>query len=99
MNIVRARPDDAAALTEIAFVAKGHWGYPRRWMDGWREVLRVRPDFIARHETYIAMIEGRAAAFYGLGPKESRLELVHLWVLPAAMGRGIGRALFTHAVE
>ena len=25
--------------------------------------------------------------------------LEHLWVLPEAMGRGIGRALFSHAVQ
>ena len=26
-------------------------------------------------------------------------ELVHLWVLPEAMGRGVGRSLFLHAVD
>jgi hypothetical protein len=32
MQILRANPDDAATLTEIAFAAKRHWGYPELWM-------------------------------------------------------------------
>lgn len=99
MQIVRARPDDAAALTEIAFAAKRHWGYPEQWIESWRELLTVPPQFIATHETYIAMVENRPVAFYALGAKERRLELLHLWVLPTAMGRGIGRGLFFHALE
>jgi ribosomal protein S18 acetylase RimI-like enzyme len=27
------------------------------------------------------------------------MELLHLWVMPEMMGRGIGRSLFCHAVE
>ena len=35
--------------------------------------------------------------FYSLTTRP-RPDLNHLWVLPNAMGRGIGRALFEHAV-
>ncbi len=154
MHITRARPDDAATLTEIAFAAKRHWGYPMSWIESWRDVLTVRPEFIAGHETYAAIDEGRAIGFYALGrkgerraassppssPREERvgrgprrgetnknapplpspllhpveereksrslmqpwgerMDLLHLWVLPEAMGRGVGRSLFSHALE
>src|SRR2546425_12745676 len=72
MHITRARPDDAATLTEIAFAAKRHWGYPKAWIESWRDVLTVRPEFIAGHETYAAIDEGRAVGFHALGRKGER---------------------------
>ena len=32
-------------------------------------------------------------------PWGERMDLLHLWVLPEAMGRGVGRSLFRHALE
>jgi GNAT superfamily N-acetyltransferase len=99
MEIVRAKPEDAAVLTEIAFAAKRHWGYPERWIESWRDTLTIREDFIAANVTYSAMEDGRAVGFYLLTTESDGLHLDHLWIAPHAMGRGIGRALFEHAVE
>ena len=99
MQITRARPDDAATLTAIAFAAKRHWGYPERWLESWRDDLTVSPAFVDSHETYAAIIDGRTVGFYALRQKGDRLNLLHMWVLPDAMGRGVGRSLFLHAIE
>lgn len=99
MQIVRARPEDAEALTEIAFAAKRHWGYPEHWIQSWRDVLTIRPELIAANVAYAAMEDDRALGVYLLTQESDGLDLGHLWVLPEAMGRGIGRALFEHAVE
>jgi GNAT superfamily N-acetyltransferase len=99
MNIARAQPDDAVLLTDIAFAAKRHWGYPEKWMESWRDALTVQPEFIAHHETYAAILDGRTVGFYALGRRDDRLELLHLWVLPNAMGQGVGRSLFLHCLE
>jgi len=99
MHMARAIPDDAAALTDIAFAAKGHWGYPQNWMESWREALTIRPEFIRDHETYKAVVEDRIIGFYALERKGDRLDLAHLWVSPDAMGQGVGRCLFRHALE
>jgi GNAT superfamily N-acetyltransferase len=99
VEIVPAKPEDAAGLTNIAFAAKRHWGYPDRWLESWREVLTVKPEFIARHETYVAVVGDQAIGFYALGRKSDRLDLLHMWVLPVWMGRGVGRSLFLHALE
>lgn len=98
-SIVRAKPDDAAMLTDIAFAAKRHWGYPERWIESWRDVLTVRPEFIASHETYAAVFDGRIVGFYALGRKDDRLVLLHMWVPPEAMGQGVGRSMFLHGLE
>lgn len=58
----------------------------------------MRPEFIAANVTYCAMEDARAVGFYLLTNESDGLHLDHLWIIPQAMGRGIGRALFEHAV-
>jgi GNAT superfamily N-acetyltransferase len=99
MLITRAKPEDADVLTEIVHAAKRHWGYPERWIQTWRDILTMRPEFIAGNVAYSAMKEGRAVGFYLLTTESDGIHLDHLWIVPDAMGRGIGRALFEHAVE
>jgi GNAT superfamily N-acetyltransferase len=99
MQIVRAKPEDAAVLTEIAFAAKRHWGYPERWIQNWQDILTMRPEFIAANVTYCAIEDARAVGFYLLTNESDGLHLDHLWIAPRAMGCGIGRDLFEHAIE
>jgi GNAT superfamily N-acetyltransferase len=98
MQIVRAKPEEADALTEIAHAAKRHWGYPERWIRNWRDILTMRPEFIAANVAYCAREDTRAVGFYLLTNESDGLHLDHLWIAPHAMGRGIGRALFEHAL-
>jgi GNAT superfamily N-acetyltransferase len=97
VQIVRAIPEQAPTLTQIALAAKRHWGYADRWIEVWRDELTVLPEFIANHETYAATAEGRTVGFYALSGTADQLRLEHLWVLPEVMGQGIGRSLFAHA--
>lgn len=99
MQIIRAKPEDAEALTQIAHAAKRHWGYPERWIESWRDILTMRPEFIAANVAYCAMEDDRAVGFYLLTTESDGVHLDHLWIAPHAMGRGIGRALFEHAVD
>ena len=97
MRILRAKPENAAMLTEIAFAAKRYWGYPEHWIRHWTHLLTVEPASIAAHETFIAYIRGNPAGFYSLSRGVARMRLEHLWVLPQEIRRGVGRALFQHA--
>ena len=86
-------------MGRVAFAAKGHWGYPERWMELWREDLEVSPGFVRENEVYVAVSGGRAVGFYALVGGGRELNLEHLWVLPAWIGTGLGRTLFEHAMR
>lgn len=94
MNITMAHPFEAETLTKIAFAAKRHWGYPEHWLERWRSDLALSPNFISTHATVAARSGQGILGFAALVKKGDILWLEHLWVLPAAMGRGVGRALF-----
>jgi GNAT superfamily N-acetyltransferase len=99
--IRRARADEADALTAIAHAAKRHWGYPEAWIAQWRDALTLTPAYVADHSVFVAaQADGdRPCGFYALAGQGSDAVLDHLWMEPAWMGRGIGRALLRHAME
>ena len=97
MNLRAARPDEADRLTVIAHAAKRHWGYPEAWIQRWRDQLTLTPEYVTRNPTFVAELDGVVVAFASIVPRGSRAVLDHLWVLPEAMSRGIGRVLFVHA--
>jgi GNAT superfamily N-acetyltransferase len=99
MNIRRALPEEAATLSQIAWSAKAHWGYPERWMEVWRPQLTFRPAYFKENESWVAEMDGQPSAFYTLQEKAGNAWLEDLWVTPALIGKGLGKALFLHAVE
>ena len=99
VEVRRAGPGDAGALGRVAFAAKGHWGYPGRWMELWRPGLEISPGFVRDNEVYVAVSGGEPVGFYALVGGGRGLDLEHLWVLPAWIGTGLGRKLFGHAMR
>ena len=97
--ITRARPEHAATLTQLAFAAKRHLGYPEQWINHWESDLTITADFINHNHVYIAEEAGEILGFYALGVAGTKADLEHLWVTPASSGSGIGKELFLDAME
>jgi N-acetylglutamate synthase-like GNAT family acetyltransferase len=96
LQIRRATPDEAEALTALAHAAKRHWGYPEEWIDHWRTDLTITSDFIAAHEVFVAIVDHEIAGCCALVLSEELSELEHMWIDPKHMRKGVGRALFEH---
>lgn len=90
------RPAESAALSELAFRAKAHWGYDAAFMEACRAELTVSRDDFGRR-LVVAELDGRVAGFAILDTSGDRAELVDLWVDPPCMGRGVGRRLWGDA--
>jgi len=97
--ILSAQPKHADILTQITIAAKRNWGYPERWMQIWQPLLTISPEYLSENEAWIKMIGDKPLAYYSLKQADNEFWLDNLWVLPEAMGKGIGKELFKHAVE
>lgn len=99
IEIRRATSSDSARATELARLAKAHWGYPAEWLDTWRDDLTITERDIERHKTFVASIEDRVVGICQLHEGGVGAVLENVWVDPAYHGRGVGRALVEHAQE
>ena len=99
ITIRRASPNEADVLTEIAFSAKHHWGYPKRWMELWKPQLTFTPEYFEENESLVAEINSAPVAFYTLLEKHGNAWIENLWVSPELIGKGVGKRLFSHALE
>ena len=99
LQITRAEPAQAEALTQIALAAKGHWGYPERWLELWKPQLTFAPAYFEEHESWVAELEDAPIAFYTLLERDGIAWIENLWVSPEWIGKGVGKGLFLHARE
>ena len=98
-RIRRARPDEANALSALAARSKAHWGYDAAFMARVQDAMTLRAEDVDRHEVWVLESEsGTPIGYHRVIPGDPA-ELEDLWVEPAAIGSGVGRRLFDHAVE
>ena len=97
MRIRPAVPEEAPVLSRIARLAKAHWGYEATQLARWDHELTVSPRSLQRSPSFVAETAAGIVGFYQLGMYTLPPVLDHLWVDPACMGRGAGRALLRHA--
>ncbi|RKN41647.1 GNAT family N-acetyltransferase [Streptomyces hoynatensis] len=98
MTIRPARTEEAGPLSELALRSKGHWGYDAEFLESCRAELTLTAEDIARGGTAVAERDGTVLGFVTVVGPPPTGELAMLFVEPQAIGQGIGRALFTHAV-
>ena len=94
-----AAQTEASVLTKVALDAKRYWGYPEHWIKHWESDLTISSDFILDNHVYVAEEDGQIQGFYALIVSGDRAELDHMWVAPACIGTGVGKALFLDAME
>jgi GNAT superfamily N-acetyltransferase len=99
MRLRPARPDEAALLSDLALRSKGHWGYDAAFLAACRDELTIPADEIGTRRTTIAEEDGTVVGHYTIDGTAPVAELGQMFVDPGHIGRGVGRALWAHAVE
>jgi GNAT superfamily N-acetyltransferase len=93
MTVREARPDEAAAITDLAVRAKAHWGYDDAFMAACRAELTWSPEEVAQHDVLVREEDGRLLGVTARIGSEPDARLWAVFVEPSAHGRGIGRTL------
>jgi GNAT superfamily N-acetyltransferase len=96
IHIREGRESDFERLRAIAFEAKAHWGYDRALVEEWAQGGDFEPESLRHRLLYVAEEDGRPVGWAALIPRGEVGWLEDLWVDPAWIGRGLGRALFEH---
>jgi GNAT superfamily N-acetyltransferase len=96
IHIREGRESDFERLRAIAVEAKAHWGYDRALVEEWAQGGDFEPESLRRRLVYVAEEDGRPVGWAALIPRGEVGWLEDLWVEPAWIGRGLGRALFEH---
>lgn len=100
LTIRRATVADREALARLAFASKGYWGYSKAFMESVREQLTPSEEYVANDPVYLAEDDdGGLVGFYGFLHEEGALWLYDMFVAPEAIGTGVGRTLWEHAIE
>jgi len=94
MKIRPARPEEAAALSELCFRSKAYWGYDDAFMDACREELMVNPSEIERRRVTVAELNGTIVGLYALDDDPPTGDVGLFFVSPEAIGTGVGRVLW-----
>jgi GNAT superfamily N-acetyltransferase len=98
LRIRRAVVDDAPALAGLSFRSKAHWGYDAAFMERVRADLTPSPEYIAGCPVYVAEDAAAILGFYGFRNLDGRPFLHDMFVEPSHIGRGVGAALWSHAL-
>jgi GNAT superfamily N-acetyltransferase len=97
--IRRACPAEAGVLSALALRSKAHWGYDADFLAACQDDLTLTADDIATSTVSVFDGEASPLGFYRLLLQDDGVaELDALFVEPAAMGQGVGRRLWRHAV-
>lgn len=95
-----ARPEEAAALSALALRSKAWWGYDEAFLAACRDELSLDTGQVAAHRTAVAQDPGSGdvLGFVTLEGAPPRGTVGMLFVAPQAIGRGVGRLLYGHAL-
>lgn len=102
LTIREARLDEASTLSRIAFRSKAHWGYTAAFMDACRAELNVTVEALSASNVdfFVAVNGEEIVGFYAIAPVTAgKFELESLFVEPAVIGTGVGKALVCHAKQ
>jgi len=91
---------ECGGLSALALRSKAYWGYDPVFLQACRGMLTVDPRTAAAGRVVVLTEADTTLGFYALSPGERRdeAEISLLFVEPAVIGHGIGRALWDHAV-
>ncbi len=97
-QIRRARRDECARLSDLAFRSKASWGYSAQFMAQCRAELTVGESDIRDDDFFVLEFDGEIIGFCALRSRgDGEGELADVFIAPSHLRAGYGRRLLEHA--
>ncbi|MDJ1138106.1 GNAT family N-acetyltransferase [Streptomyces iconiensis] len=93
-----AKPSEADALSALTRRSKGYWGYEPSVLDRMGGTPAVGVAEIRAGGVVVAERDGTVLGYYQVTGTPPDGELADMFLEPEAIGTGLGRALWEHAV-
>ncbi|MGP1394661.1 MAG: GNAT family N-acetyltransferase [Inquilinaceae bacterium] len=94
-----ARPTELDALSDLCLRSKAVWGYDAAFLDACRAELSLTADDLADTLVQVAEVEGTVTGVAQVAIRDDMADLEKLFVDPAVLRAGTGRALFAWVVD
>ena len=103
-EIREVETSEAQKLTQLAHLAKAYWGYSPMFMQAFDNELTISAEDLNndRYLFQVGTCDGTICSFYTLdkeSDEDGSIEMSALFVEPTAIGKGLGKRLFEHAVQ
>ncbi|WP_186644202.1 GNAT family N-acetyltransferase [Fluviispira vulneris] len=87
--------EDISQLTELAFLSKAYWGYPKEWLDLWQNDLIISEEFLKNSVSVLAELNGKIIGFWCREAIQTdRITNGSLFIHPEFMGQGLAKNLW-----
>lgn len=99
IEIRHPRAGESTVISDLALRSKAHWGYSAEFVEACRAELTFTPEQCDSGDMWVAGRGHELLGFHLLAGDGAVGEVVALFVDPAHIGTGVGRALLRHARE
>lgn len=99
MELRAPLPSEADLLTGLCLRSKAVWGYDADFMAAFRAELTITAQDFARSQLQVAVQDGRILGMAQLAQHGRIADIEKLFVDPAVLKAGVGRALFAWCAE
>ncbi|MBM7868478.1 GNAT family N-acetyltransferase [Heliobacterium gestii] len=108
--IRQALPTEGNLLTDISFLSKQYWNYPKEYFEVWKNELTITADYITENTVFVAEVDGKVVGYESVVEVKEDFRagnvvvkkgfwLEHIFILPDYIGKGIGSKLITFIKE
>ena len=99
MGFRLAQTDDLEILNSISVRSKNHWNYPESWMEQWKDDLILDDQKLKEQNVLLVEIDKKIIGFCSVVENIENCEVLHLWVIPEHIGKGIGKKLLAETIK
>ncbi len=85
-------------LRDLLIESKSYWGYSTEQLEYWRSIVKFDAAYIQENKVVLICSTSKVVGFFAIKRGDTD-KLDHLWLLPEAIGKGIGNIAFDEILK